>query len=49
MAVLSKVQKPDNFEWHNSLKLSFTNIQGRLSNFASFVVNLSLNQTLLIF
>ena len=27
MAILSKACKPDNFESHNSLKLSFTNIQ----------------------
>ena len=33
MAVLSKACKPDNFESHNSLKLSFTNIRGRHSNF----------------
>ena len=33
MAILSKVCKPDNFESHNSLKLSFTNIQGLYSNF----------------
>ena len=26
MAILSKAYKPDNFELHNSLKLSFTNI-----------------------
>ena len=33
MAILSKACKPDNFESHNSLKLSFTNIQGFRSNF----------------
>ena len=33
MAILSKPCKPDNFESHNSLKLSFINIQGLLSNF----------------
>ena len=33
MAILSKACKPDNFELHNSLKLSFTNIQGLRSNF----------------
>ena len=33
MAILSKGCKPDNFESHNSLKLSFTNIRGLLSNF----------------
>ena len=33
MAILSKACKPDNFESHNSLKLSFTNIRGLCSNF----------------
>ena len=33
MAILSKRCKPDNFESHNSLKLSFTNIRGLRSNF----------------
>ena len=33
MAILSKACKPDNFESHNSLKLSFMNIQGLHSNF----------------
>ena len=33
MVILSKASKPDNFESHNSLKLSFTNIRGFLSNF----------------
>ena len=33
MAILSKTCKPDNFELHNSLKLSFTNIRGLRSNF----------------
>ena len=33
MAILSKGSNPDNFEPHNSLKLSFTNIPGLLSNF----------------
>ena len=33
MAILSKVCKPDNFESHNSLKRSFTNIRGLRSNF----------------
>ena len=33
MAILSKACKPDNFESHNSLKLSFMNIQGLCSNF----------------
>ena len=34
MAILSKTCKPDNFELHNSLKLSFTNIRSLRSNFA---------------
>ena len=33
MAILSKGCKSDNFEPHNSLKLSFTNIRGLRSNF----------------
>ena len=33
MAILSKACKPDNFHLHNSLKLTFTNIQGLCSNF----------------
>ena len=33
MAILSKGYKPDNFESHASLKLSFTNIRGLHSNF----------------
>ena len=33
MGILSKACKPDNFESHNSLKLSFTNIRGLRSNF----------------
>ena len=33
MAILSNACKPDNFESHNSLKLSFTNIRGLRSNF----------------
>ena len=32
MAILSKACKPDNFESHNSLNLSFTNIRGLRSN-----------------
>ena len=34
MTILSKACKPDNFESHNSLKFSFTNIRGLHSNFA---------------
>ena len=33
MTILSKACKPDNFESHNSLKLSFMNIRGLRSNF----------------
>ena len=33
MTILSKACKPDNFESHNSLKLSFMNIRGLHSNF----------------
>ena len=33
MTILSKACKPDNFESHNSLKLSFLNIEGLRSNF----------------
>ena len=33
MAILSKACEPDNFESHNSLKLSFMNIRGLRSNF----------------
>ena len=33
MAILPKACKPDNFELHNSLKLSFTNILNLRSNF----------------
>ena len=33
MVILSKGCKPDNFELHNALKLSFTNICGLRSNF----------------
>ena len=40
MTILSKACKPDNFEWHDSLK-AFIQIL--------LIVNLSLNQTLLTF
>ena len=33
MTILSKACKPDNFESHNSLKLSFMNIRGLRLNF----------------
>ena len=32
-AILSEVSEPDNFESHDSLKLSFVNIWGLWSNF----------------
>ena len=43
MAILSKPCKPDNFESHNSLKLSFTNIGGLRSNFVDSEVFLESN------
>ena len=33
MAILSEGCKPDNFESHNSLKLTFTNVRGLCSSF----------------
>ena len=36
MTILSKACKPDNFESHSSLKLSFTNIRGLFSNFVDY-------------
>ena len=36
MTILSEACKPDNFELHNSLKLSFKNILGLHSNFVDF-------------
>ena len=36
MVILSKACKPDNFESHNSLKLSFMNIRGLHSNFVDW-------------
>ena len=36
MAMLSKACKPDNFEWHNSRKLSFTNTRGLRLNFVDW-------------
>ena len=33
---ISRACKPDNFELHNSLKLSFTNIRGFRSNFVDW-------------
>ena len=36
MAILSKAHRPDNFEPHNCLKLSFTYIRGLRSNFVEY-------------
>ena len=47
MAILSKACKLDNFESHNSLKLSFMNMEAFVQ--ILLIVNLSLNQTLLTF
>ena len=33
MTILSKARKPDNFESHNSLEVSFTKMQGLYLNF----------------
>ena len=38
MVILSKACKPDNFESHNSLKLSFTNIRSLRLNFNSLPI-----------
>ena len=51
MAILSKACKPDSFESHNSLKLSFTNIRGLRSNFVdseSFLESNSLDSHALL-
>ena len=48
MAILSKARKPDNFESHNSLKLSFPNIREAFVRIL-LIVNLPFNQTLLTF
>ena len=37
MVISSKASKPNNFESHNSLKLTFKNIRGLLSNFVNYV------------
>ena len=47
MAILSKACKPDNFESHNPLKLSFTNFETFIQ--ILLIANLSLNPTLLKF
>ena len=43
MAILSKGCKPDNFEPHNSLKLSLTNIRDLCSNFVEYDAFLETN------
>ena len=43
MAILSTGCKPNNFESHKSLKFSFTNIQGLISNFVDYESFLELN------
>ena len=43
MAILSKACKPDNFEQHNFLNLSFTNIRVLCSNFVDCESFLELN------
>ena len=43
MAILSKACKPDSFELHNTIKLSFTNIRGLHSNFVDCESFLELN------
>ena len=45
MVILSKAFKPDNFESHNPLKLSFTNIRGFCSNFVGCESFLESNST----
>ena len=47
MAILSKAYKPDNFELHDSLELSFMSIWGFIQ--LLLIANLSLNKTLLTF
>ena len=47
MAILSKGCKPDNFESHNSLRLSYTNIQALIR--LLLILNISLNKTLRTF
>ena len=43
MVILSKRRKPDNFEFHNSLKLGFINIWGLPSDFLGCKFFLNLN------
>ena len=43
MVILSKRCKSDNFESHNSLKLSFTNISNLCSNFVDYKSSLESN------
>ena len=45
MAILSEAYKPDNFESHSSLKLSFMNILGLCSTFVDCESFLESNST----
>ena len=45
MVILSKACKPDNFESHNSLRLSFTNIRGLHLNFVDCESSLKSNSS----
>ena len=45
MTILSKTCKPDNFDSHNSLKLSFMNIRGLCLNFVDCESFLELNSS----
>ena len=45
MAILPKIHQPDNFESHNSLKLSFTNIRVLCSNFIGHESSFKSNST----
>ena len=49
MVILSKARKPNNFESENSLKLSFTNIQGLNVNFVGWVSFLESNYPDILF
>ena len=48
MAMLSKACKADNFESHNSIKLSFTNTPGLLSDFVDCESFLESNSTVIL-
>ena len=48
MGILSKGCEPDNFEPHNALKLSFTNIRGLRSNFVDYESSLEPNSPVIL-